>query len=75
MSTRNINGPAVAVIRELMGMRKGEFARRVEIDPGYLTKIEAGSRQPSPAVMKRIAFALGVSIEVVTYPVNAEAAA
>lgn len=56
-------------------MRKGEFARRVEIDPGYLTKIEAGSRQPSPAVMKRIAFALGVSIEVVTYPVNAEAAA
>lgn len=75
MLTRHLNGPAVTVIRELTGIRKGEFARRCEIDPGYLTKLENGSRQPSPAVMKRIALALGVSLEVVSYPVQTEAAA
>ncbi|MDI6023625.1 helix-turn-helix transcriptional regulator [Leucobacter sp. UT-8R-CII-1-4] len=75
MLTRNLNGAAVAVIRELMGIRKGEFARRCEIDPGYLTKLENGTRQPSPAVMRRVAFALGVSIEVVSYPVTVELAA
>lgn len=75
MLTRHLNGPAVTVIRELTGIRKGEFARRCEIDPGYLTKLENGSRQPSPAVMKRIAFALGVSLEVVSYPVQIEVAA
>lgn len=75
MQTRQLNGPAVTVIRELMGIRKGDFARRCEIDPGYLTKLENGTRQPSPAVMKRIAFALGVAIEVISYPVNVEVAA
>ena len=75
MLTRNLNGAAVAVIRELMGIRKVEFARRCEIDPGYLTKLENGTRQPSPAVMRRVAFALGVSIEVVSYPVTVELAA
>ncbi len=75
MQSRNLNGPTVAVIRELLGIRKGEFARRCEIDPGYLTKLENGSRQPSPAVLRRIALALGVSVEVVSYPINAEVAA
>lgn len=75
MQTRHLNGPAVTVIRELTGIRKGEFARRCDIDPGYLTKLENGSRQPSPAVMRRIAVSLGVGLEVVSYPVNFEVAA
>jgi transcriptional regulator with XRE-family HTH domain len=70
MEQRRTNGPAVRVIRELMGIRHGQLARRIEIDPGYLTKIEAGSRQPSPEVTVRIANALGVSLEVITYPVT-----
>lgn len=70
MEQRRTNGPAVRVIRELTGIRHGQLARRVEIDPGYLTKIEAGSRQPSPEVIVRIANALGVSLEVITYPVT-----
>ncbi|WIA97653.1 helix-turn-helix domain-containing protein [Curtobacterium sp. MCBA15_004] len=70
MEQRRTNGPAVRVIRELMGIRHGQFARRVEIDPGYLTKIEAGNRQPSPEVTVRIANALGVSLEVISYPVT-----
>jgi transcriptional regulator with XRE-family HTH domain len=72
--TRNLNGAAVRVIRELHGLRASAFARRVEIDPGYLTKLEQGSRQPSVEVMLRIADGLGVSLEVVTYPVTAVAA-
>lgn len=75
MLTRHLNGPAVTVIRELTGIRKGEFARRCEIDPGYLTKLENGSRQPSPAVMRRIALGLGVSLEVISYPVEIREAA
>ncbi|MGW9020700.1 helix-turn-helix domain-containing protein [Leucobacter chromiiresistens] len=75
MLTRHLNGPAVTVIRELLGIRKGEFAKRCEIDPGYLTKLENGSRQPSPSVMRRIALGLGVGIEVISYPVEQKAAA
>lgn len=70
MEQRRMNGPAVRVIRELMGIRHGQLAQRVEIDKGYLTKIEAGSRQPSPEVTVRIANALGVSLDVVSYPVT-----
>jgi transcriptional regulator with XRE-family HTH domain len=69
MDTRRVNGPTVKVIRELMGIRHGQLARTVELDPGYLTKIENGSRQPSVAVTVRIAQALGVRIDVITYPV------
>lgn len=67
-TTRKLNGPAVRVIRDLTGIRAGAFAKRVEIDPGYLTKIEQGSRQPSAEVMRRIATGLGVPLEAITYP-------
>ncbi len=70
MQQRRTNGPAVRVIRELMGIRHGQLAKRVAINPGYLTKIETGNRQPSPEVTVRIANALGVSIEVISYPVT-----
>jgi transcriptional regulator with XRE-family HTH domain len=69
MTTRRLNGASVRAIREALGLRHGEFARRCDIDPGYLTKLEVGSRQPSPAVLKRIALGLGVSIEAISYPV------
>lgn len=75
MQTRRLNGASVRAIREALGVRHGEFARRCEIDPGYLTKLEVGARQPSPSVMKRIALGLGVSLEAVSYPVVAEAVA
>lgn len=75
MLTRHLNGPAVTVIRELTGIRKGDFAKRIEINPGYLTKLENGSRQPSADVMRRIAMGLGVTIEVISYPVQFEKAA
>lgn len=73
MQTRRLNGATVRALREALGIRHGEFAARVEIDRGFLTKLEQGSRQPSPAVLRRIAMGLGVSIEAVSYPVEAVA--
>lgn len=73
MQTRRLNGASVRAIREALGVRHGEFARRCDIDPGYLTKLEVGSRQPSVTVLRRIAMGLGVSIEAVSYPVEVAA--
>lgn len=68
--TRNLNGESLRVIRELTGIRAAAFARRVEIDAGYLTKLEQGARQPSVEVLRRLADGLGVSVEAITYPVD-----
>ena len=65
--TRKILGPAVRAIREAMGVRHGELAGRARVNPGYLTLIEQGRRQPSPAVAVRIAAALGVPLDSITY--------
>ncbi|OII10501.1 hypothetical protein BIU97_10255 [Curtobacterium sp. MCBA15_009] len=75
MQTRRLNGTALRTIRELSGLRHGQFAKRAELDPGYLTKLENGSRQPSPAVLRRLADALGVSFEAISFPVVVEDAA
>jgi transcriptional regulator with XRE-family HTH domain len=73
MQTRRLNGATVRALREALGIRHGELAARVEIDRGFLTKLEQGSRQPSPAVLRRMAIALGVSIEVISYPIETAA--
>lgn len=75
MITRRLNGATVTALREALGIRKGEFAKRCEIDPGYLTKLENGARQPSASTLKRIALGLGVGIEAVSYPVTIQVAA
>lgn len=67
MATRKILGPAVRAIREALGVKHGELAGRAQVNPGYLTLIEQGRRQPSPAVATRIANALGVSLDAITY--------
>lgn len=76
-STRRLNGSTLRAIRELSGVRHGQLANRAELNPGYLTKLENGSRQPSPEVLRRLADALGVALEVISYPtaIPAEVAA
>lgn len=66
-------GGAVRAIREALGIKHGEFALRCDITPGYLTNIEAGRKQPSPDVAKRIADHLGVPLDAVTYSVDVAA--
>lgn len=69
MQTRRLNGASVRALREAMGLRNRDLSTRCEIDPGFLTKLENGSRQPSPPMMQRIAAGLGVSVEAISYPV------
>lgn len=73
MKTRLLHGPAVRVIREALGIKHGVFAVECDISPGYLTNIEKGKKQPSPAVIKAIALRLGVTVDDITYVVAAEA--
>lgn len=70
MAQRRIHGPAVRVIRERTGIKHGIFAVQCDITPGYLTNIEKGHKQPSPAVAKAIADALGVELSDITYVVD-----
>lgn len=73
MHTRLVHGPAVKALREAIGVKHGVFAVECLISPGYLTNIEKGKKQPSPAVAARIAERLGVSLDTITYVVTAEA--
>lgn len=73
MHTRLAHGPAIKAIREALGIKHGKFAVECDISPGYLTHIEKGAKQPSPAVTAAIAKRLGVSIDDITYVITAEA--
>lgn len=72
MHQRLAHGPAIRAIREAVGIKHGEFAIRCLISPGYLTNIEKGHKQPSPAVARAIAEQLGVALEAITYTVQVE---
>lgn len=67
MATRKILGPAVRAIREAMGVRHGVLADQAQLSPGYLTLIEQGRRKPTAEVIGRIATALGVGVEAISY--------
>jgi transcriptional regulator with XRE-family HTH domain len=71
--TDTLNGEAIRLLRGARGCSLREFASRVEISPGYLSKIEtdgitANAQKPnvSPRVINRIAYALGVPVKALT---------
>ncbi len=69
VAIRETNGAAVKAIREALGVPQGVLAREVTVSQGYLSNIEAGRKQPDPAVARRIADRLGVPLDAITYPV------
>jgi len=73
MHQRLAHGPAIRAIREALGIKHGVFAVDCGISPGYLTNIEKGKKQPSPAVIAAIAERLGVTVDEITYVISAEA--
>lgn len=75
MTTRHVNGQSIKAIREALGHPGGKFAIQCGISHAYLSNVEAGRKQPSAAVARRIADELGVPLAAVTYPVVAEAVA
>lgn len=75
MTYRKTNGPAVRALREALGIKHGKFAVDCLISPGYLSNVEAGRKQPSPEVARRLATRLGVELDAITYPVTVDAEA
>lgn len=75
MATRNVNGPSVKALREALGHRGSDFAIKCDISHGYLCNVEAGRKQPSAAVARRMADELGVPLTAITYPVPTRDAA
>lgn len=55
------DGNAIRLHRELAGWNLGELAERIRTSRNYLTKVERGHAQASPALLKRIADELGIA--------------
>ena len=73
MSNRKAHGPAIRGIREALGISLRTCAKDVSLSPGYLSRIEAGDRQPTDNVIGRIAQRLGVTVDQITYPAEGAA--
>jgi transcriptional regulator with XRE-family HTH domain len=56
------DGAAIRLRRELNGWNRIAFAAHVGMNANYLAKIESGANQASPAMLKRIADALGCPV-------------
>lgn len=51
----------LAALREGKGLSRDELARAVGISPHYLGMIESGERQPDAAILRALAWVLGIS--------------
>lgn len=51
----------LAALRESQHMDQASLARSAGISPSYLAMIESGEREASPAILRSLALALGVS--------------
>ena len=51
----------LTALREGKGLSRDELARAVGISPHYLDMIESGTRQPDAAILRALAWVLGIS--------------
>lgn len=70
MQTRNLNGATVRVVREALGISQRDLAARCDITQGALSNIERGIHGTSPETNRKLAGAMGVPLESITYPVG-----
>jgi len=54
-------GEVVRALRTASGLAQDEFALTANVDRSYYGKLERGERQPSLALLLRVAGALGIS--------------
>ena len=54
-------GANIKRIRTAKGMTQGDILRALDLDRGYVSSLEAGKRNPTLAMIEKIAGALGVS--------------
>lgn len=60
---RQAFGSRLAQLRRLKGWKQRELARRSEIDPGRLSKLERGVVRASAAELVRLSLALGTPLD------------
>lgn len=53
-------GSAIKLARTAAGVKQRALAKKLRITPNYLSLLEAGRREPSIALLTRLAKALGV---------------
>lgn len=53
-------GQIIKILRTALGLRQKDLAERVGIQPHYLSLVEAGKREPSLAVLRKLASKLDV---------------
>ena len=63
-----IDGEGLRAIRILAGWSVARFAQEIGIAPSHVSNIEAGRRQASPEVVKRMADTLGVPTSTLLKP-------
>ena len=56
-------GTNMKKIREAKKMSQGDICRALEVDRAFISNLESGKRNPTLATIKRIADALGVSVD------------
>lgn len=52
-------GTAIKAMRQAQGLSLRELARLAEVEPGYLSQVERGIRDPTARWMKSVTDALG----------------
>ena len=52
-------GAAIKAMRKAQGLTLRELARLAEVEPGYLSMVERGIREPTPRWLKSVTDALG----------------
>jgi transcriptional regulator with XRE-family HTH domain len=67
---RKTNGATIRVLREALGISQASLAARAGLSKSYLCEVELGTYQPTIARTQRIAGALGVTLDAITYPVE-----
>lgn len=68
-----LNRDALIALRERTGLSKQELADRAGVDRTLITRLENGERRATPAVMKKLAGALDVSLLAISGPEEAVA--
>lgn len=58
--TKKIIGKNLRALREKRGLTQEELAEKAEISPAYVVKMEAGKKNPSSIVLKKLAKVLKV---------------
>ena len=69
-----LNRDALVALRERTGLSKQEMADRAGVDRTLITRLENGERRATPAVMKKLALALDVSLLAICGPSEEDAA-